>query len=322
MKRFLLAILSVMSIPSVAQKIEKYYDYHWKVTDIPHAAFYSKIVKADSGWHRTDYFIHGLVLQMDGYYTDTACTLKSGRFAYFFANKKLDATGLYLNNEKQGLWVSFHSNGMMKDSTVYEEGKPIGISQGWYRDGSIADSSKWNADGSHSEVGWFNNGSPSLAGFFDSSGKEQGKWKYFYNNGKVSAIEIYDHGTLVDKHYFDETGNAVSDTTNTDCEAVLTGGDSAWTNYISKHSAYPSQYKIANAEQATVVVTALIDVNGNLMDAEVSIPFYLVFDKLALQVIRASPKWVPARKHNRRVPQSLTQAITFRNGEESYFYSP
>jgi len=317
MKSISLAVLLMLSVPAIAQTFDTYYDSHWKATDASNASFYSRLQKTDSGWHRKDYFVHGGSLQMDGYFADSACKVKSGPFVYFFPNKKVDAFGRYLNNKKQGMWLQFYSNGMMMDSTVYESGNPIGGSMGWHRNGVTSDSSYWNPDGSGVQVDWFSNGNPSFAGRYGPGMKQQGKWQYFHSNGKLSSIELYDQGVLVDKNYFDEDGNPVTDTTNNDQAASFPGGTDAWSKYIYAHAYFPDQYKITNAEQVTVEVTAMIDESGNVVDVEISLPFHPDFDKIALKAFKGAPKWIPARKHNRAVTQYISQAMTFHNAEEN-----
>lgn len=310
---FLFALLCSLAVPAArCQKTEKYFDYNWRETDALHARFYSLIEKTDSGWHRRDYYLHSLAQQMDGYYEDSACKIKTGNFRYFHPTRILESMGAYRNGKKQGLWLSYYSNGLLYDSTVYESGNPIGVRMSWYRSGYMRDSGNYNPDGSGIHIFWFDNGSPSFAGRYAPGFKKYGKWQYFYREGGLSATETYDpQGRLLGKVFFDEKGVALKDTTNDDREAAFPGGPKAWSNYLSRSLYFPDQYRFTNGDEATVVVTATIGEDGKVVDAEVEIPFYPAFDKIALEAIRRSPIWLPAMDHHRKVKHEIRQPVTF-----------
>ena len=41
----------------------------------------------------------------------------------FYTNGRMEASGNYLNNEKDDLWKSWYDNGRKKDLTIYQNGK-------------------------------------------------------------------------------------------------------------------------------------------------------------------------------------------------------
>ena len=311
MKRFLVLLSIFSSSYSFSQKIEKYYDYAWHECDPTIAIFYGMMEKTDSGWHRTDYYIREKKIQMDGTFEDSACKIRNGRFYYQHLNGVCSATGDYIHGNKNGLWLTFHPNKMMQDSTFYVNGNPVGISQGWYEDGSEKDSAVWNADGSGVRVDWFPNGNPQSAGRYGAGRKHDGKWQFFHSNGKLSALETYENGKLINKQYYDEQGTEISDTTDKSRDSEFPGGPQAWQKYISKKLYFPSQYKFVNGEKAVVVVTFSIDENGNVTEVFTSTPFNSAFDKIAEDVIRHSPKWIPAMEHNRTIRTVRSQPVYF-----------
>lgn len=314
MKSTCLTLLLLGGLSTFAQKPGKFYDYRWKETDVAHARFYSVMQKTDSGWYCQDYYLRGPSLQMEGWYEDSSQKIKNGRFSFIYPDKRVESGGRYLHNKKQGLWLTYHPNGMMADSTVYEQGNPVGTSMAWYSDGSISDSSVYQADGSGVHVDWFLNGNPSSAGMLTTGYRRHGKWQFFHSNGKISAIELYDHGKLVDKNYFDETGQPM-DTTNNDRGAKYKGSDAAWLKYLDQHLEWPAGYRITKTDEAVVEISLTVDEDGKILDPYVSIPFYPPFEKAALDVIARSPKWVPAISHNRRVRAHFRQAVTFKQPE-------
>jgi hypothetical protein len=137
MKQLLTAIFLFITLQAFSQKIEKYYDYNWKECIPKNARFYSLITKIDSGWHRYDYYLNLKTLHMGGTYEDEDCKVKIGRFNYYYPNRQLQYSGNYVHDIKEGLWLSYHYNGIMSDSSFYVNGKKVGTSIGWYQNGYI-----------------------------------------------------------------------------------------------------------------------------------------------------------------------------------------
>jgi antitoxin component YwqK of YwqJK toxin-antitoxin module len=314
-----LAILLLWTTCATAQQTTRYYNIDRKESDAKHARFVSINERTDSGWHRRDYYFEkSLSPEMDGWYEDSTEKIRTGIFNWFYPDKKLSISGRYLQGKKQGAWLKYHPNGMVADSTQYEAGNPIGTSFSWYPNGTPSDSSLYHADGSGTEVTWFDNGNPSSAGVYAAGRLMQGEWKFYHKNGQVSAIELYNQGTLVQKDYYDENGNQVTDTSNRERTATLRGDltGQTWLRYLQKNLEFPRNYKITNSDEAAVGVTFTIDEDGNVKDAFVSTPFFLPFEREALRVIIRSPKWRPAINHNRYVRSTHIQSVVFNQTQE------
>jgi TonB family protein len=310
--RAIVAILLLLTATTTfAQKIEKYYDYQWRLTDVAHARFYSLLEKNDSGWHCRDYYVRDASLQFEGWYADSTRKTEEGKFEYDYPDQTTEIKGGFLHGKWQGPRIVYHPNGKMADSAVYDKGNAIGTSMAWFPNGYPSDSSFHNADGSGIQLKWFDNGNPSSAGLMATGLKKNGKWKFFHKNGQLSALELYDNGKLVDKQYFDEAGKPMLDTTNRDRPATYKAGMTAWLEYLGKHLHYPKGFVITNSDQAVVVIKMTVDEDGKIKDAFVRVPFYPDFDKIALDVISKAPRWLPAMDHNRRVSTHLTQPVIF-----------
>lgn len=311
---FLIALLCCLTDPAAyCQKTEKYFDYQWRETVATHARFYSIIEKTDSGWRRRDYYLHSLTLRMEGLYTDSSCKIPSGHFRYIHPTRVAEETGAYRGGRKQGLWLCYYSDGLLSDSTVYDNGNPAGIRTSWYRNGYIRDSASYNPDGSGIHIGWFANGNPSFTGRYSAGYKKYGKWTYFYKAGGTSATEVYDaQGRLQEKRFFDEKGAPLADTSGGDRAPSFPGGESAWSLYLSRSLYLPAQNKPANGDEATVVIEATIGEDGRVADTEVKIPFYPAFDKIALEAVQHSPGWLPGIDHHRPVQATVRLSVTFR----------
>ncbi len=310
MTKLLLPFFVFLSIFAHAQKKTIYYDYTWKPCEPGLARFLAIIESTDSGFFRQDYFVSKSSLQMQGLYKDSNCKIKNGGFAYFYPNGNISSVGKYINQKKEGLWLSYHYNGMMQDSTTYHDDKQVGVSMGWYQNGFPSDSSYCDEEGKAVEVYWFDNGQPSGAGRRIDA-KQFGKWQYFHKNGKLAATEVYGQNALESRIYFTEEGIQLADTTNKDREAMFNGGMAKWKKFLMNNLNFPSDYKLVNTNVVTVVISAIIDEDGNVLDPYVDTPFSSVFDEEAIRVIKKSPKWLPQIDHNRRVRMYVRQPISF-----------
>ena len=313
MKLLLLSITCLVLTASSGQKIPAFYDYKWTPCPLENARYFSEVIKTDSGWLRNDYFLGNHTLQMKGLYEDSATKIANGFFYYYYANGVPERFGKNVHNKKEGVWMRYHHNGFIEDSTVYLDGQPSGISMGWHTNGFTADSVTYDGDDSAVEVDWSSNGSPSGAGRM-KNGKTIGTWQYFHDNGKIAAQESYDVGRLVNKSYYNLTGEP-EDTASKDRTASFPGGQRAWEKFIVKEIYFPPEYKLTNTDHVTVVITAIIDEEGNIVDPFVEVPFDKRFDDIAVNIFKKSPKWLPAISHNRAVLQIVRQPITFLQSE-------
>lgn len=309
MKKWLLLLFLIVNSALKGQDREIYYDHEWKVCSPSEAQYISIIKETDSGWLRKDYFVSTKALQMSGLYMDEATEIKNGRFYYFYANGVLKATGKMINNKKEGTWLSYHTNGMLNDSNFYSFGEPIGISLEWHSNGYIADSIMYDGD-TDTEVSWYDNGAPSSAGRF-IEGKQTGVWQYFHKNGTLAAKEKYNAGKLLMRQYYDTSGIEEADTTSKDRDADFKGGEKGWSKFVYKQIYFPRGYRFSQGDKVTVLVTALIDEEGNVTEPFVELPVHPDFDKIAISIFKRSPKWIPAIRHNRTVKQYIRQGVTF-----------
>lgn len=312
MKYLALLLILTVSIVSHSQKIEKFYDFHWKEAAPQLARFYSVAQKTDSGWYREDYYIREKSLQMKGLFTDSNFKVKNGEFVYLYPDKKIENFGLYKNDLKQGLWLSYHENGMMSDSTIYLNGQEIGTSLSWDKNGYMIDSTVLDDDGKGVGVHWFENGNVSSKGRYSVGKKKNGIWIYYHSNGNKSSVENYENDSLLSRQYFDVDGNALKDTVNTEKEAEYPGGIKAWQKYLVSNLMPPRGYKIEGADRATIVINFSINEDGKVCDAYVSSPFHPAYDNIALNIINKSKPWIPAiDSHNRIVKARKRQPVTF-----------
>ncbi|MGQ1909771.1 TonB family protein [Marinifilum sp. RC60d5] len=88
------------------------------------------------------------------------------------------------------------------------------------------------------------------------------------------------------------------------------GGQDALREYFKKSTNYPKSAK-ENGVKGRVYVTFVIDKEGNVTKARVVRGVNQDFDKEALRVVKAMPKWVPGRQRGEKVNVSYTVPINF-----------
>jgi antitoxin component YwqK of YwqJK toxin-antitoxin module len=304
----LLCLLSA-SLCFSQNKVEHYYNYYWRECPVDDARFYSLEKKTDSGWFKTDFFINLKKLQMMGLYEDKESTMPNGTFYWFYPDGTLKSSGQYVHSKKTGVWLNYFPDKSIKDSESYTDGHLSRVSLGWYSNGSAKDSFNLDANGNGVYISWFDNGNPSSAGRYVNFNKHHGKWQYFHKNGKLSSLEMYDHDKLIDKNYFDEDGNPMSDTTNNDRPAEFAGGEKGWRKYISENIFFPSGYEFKIGSEAFVLVTGSVNEEGKIIDIEVNAPIVPAIDKIVVAALKNSPAWHPARSHNREVYGTASQLV-------------
>jgi antitoxin component YwqK of YwqJK toxin-antitoxin module len=314
MKLIFLLFSLIVCVTAFAQKKEVFYDFFWKESTPENATFYSVTVKTDSGWLRYDYYMRINKIQMRALYEDEACEIENGHCYYFHANGQPSIIGKMVHGKQEGVCLSYHSNGMLSDSALFRNGKVVDKRFQWHENGYMSDSISRINDSTYVHIGWFDNGNASYAGYMVNNEKN-GKWKYFHRNGQVSALETYTNGKMIKAEYFDESGKQFTDTSQVNREATMKGGQKAWTNYLSKNLYWPEELAFTTPASVTVGISFWIDESGKITGVEVETPFHDAFDKIALNIIKKSPNWLPAISHNRKVKVQKTQPVVFSQPE-------
>lgn len=320
MRKIILSFLGSISLLimnvgfSQMKFMETYYTYNWKETpDTYDARFYSLSKSTDSGWFTTDYFLfyNGRKEQMKGLYQDKYQAIRNGTFQWFYAYSGLKTIGRYENNFKEGVWYDFYPSGDLEDSFNYSNGHLTGINMSWYENGFQKDSLNMDESGNGTYVAWFDNGFPSEAGRYMDFNKKNGKWAYYSKEGKLAELEVYDKGILQSKQYYNKNNAPVSDTTSNDNMAYFPGGDNVWTNYLLSHLKFPYHLELSNSAMVVISVSFTIDEEGNVIEPVVDVPFHPDFDKVVYNVVKDSPKWMPAIEHNRKVRSRHIQSLQY-----------
>ena len=303
-----------ITITSYSQKfVEKYYTLNWEETVSDYdASFVTRINKTDSGYVKVTFCLNAgkEKLEMYGLYKDYLLDTPNGSFYWYYPNGSIKKQGKFVDGKKQGEWLEWFSDKKIKRVTNYKNLGLEDYSVSWFQNGNTKDSSYFDVVGNGIYLEWFLNGTLSAEGRFRNHLKN-GRWVYYHQNGKASAVELYKKDSLIQSQYFDETGNESADTTILQENVGFIGGSKAWNNYVTSYLHSPPGVLMNNAHIAGVVVEFIVNEHGDISNIEIAAPFHPDYDTAVIKFIKASPKWKPAKNHNRFVESTVQIPIQF-----------
>jgi antitoxin component YwqK of YwqJK toxin-antitoxin module len=122
MRTYLFGLLLVCYVQGYSQKLTKtYYDLSWKLTT-KNLAYYCRVGFIDSVNYQyygvvNDYYVATGKLQMTGNYL---ANVKNGSFNFFYPDGTLKTEGFYKDNVRAGTWTNYYKNGSFKDKVLYD----------------------------------------------------------------------------------------------------------------------------------------------------------------------------------------------------------
>ena len=145
---------------------------------------------------------------------------------------------------------------------------------------------------------WFENGQLSSTGHYSQNIKI-GEWLYYHSNGQKAARRIYENGIILESQFWDTTGQLIVIVEeDAHKKALFPGEANALNTYLSNHLNYPKQARLDKV-QGVVVVLALVNQNGEIIDTTIRKSLRKDLDEEALRIVQGMPKWEPAILHNR-----------------------
>src|SRR5687768_494732 len=110
MKGTLLASLLLLAHLASAQKKEEGFDYAFKPTQND-PRYFVVTEKKDSLWHRQAWYLPERGQYLDAWYRDEKAEIPHGPYQSYHRNRKLKATGRYVNGLKEGQWLEYSEEG-------------------------------------------------------------------------------------------------------------------------------------------------------------------------------------------------------------------
>lgn len=138
-----------------------------------------------------------------------------------------------------------------------------------------------------------------------------GEWKFYFTNGQMSSLEIYENGNRVREDYWNEDGTSL--TNKASGERLLpafSGGQLLMSEYLKKNLQYPAE-AAATKVAGKVVVSFWINEDGLLTNPKIEESLGAIFDNAVLKMVNEMPKWLPAKHHNRPAKQMYILPVAF-----------
>jgi antitoxin component YwqK of YwqJK toxin-antitoxin module len=312
MKKLLLLLYASCALVSLhAQKREEGFNYAFKPTDGA-PRYYVVTEKKDTGWHRQAWYLPERGMAMEGWYKDAEGQVPHGKVVWYHASRSPKSIGSYKNGKKEGVWLQFNEEGGLTDSSFYVDGKLKGISLQFDNEGYLIDSTNFDGAGNGVQVSWYKEGQVSSAGRWINDTSRHGRWQYFHPNGKLRAIEDYDAGKRTAATCYDSTGTPLPADACEEREATFSTDAKAWARFMERNLKPDVPVKNgAPAGMYTVVIQFVVNTDGKLIDIKPLTQFGYGMEAEVERLIKASPSWVPAQQHGRKVKAYRKQPITF-----------
>jgi TonB family protein len=155
---------------------------------------------------------------------------------------------------------------------------------------------------------WFDNGQLGKD-FFVIAGKKHGKLNFYWENGTPRRNDEYYNGELLTGSCYDKTGRLIQ-YFNLDMPATYPGGVEAMEKYISSNLQYPKT-AMQNNIQGTVIVSFVVDNNGNIRQSWISKSVDRDLNIEAVRLVRKMPKWFVELKNGEVVSSIQKVEINF-----------
>ncbi len=135
-----------------------------------------------------------------------------------YTDDQIIEEGKYVNGERQGIWIGYHNNGVVKYEITFKDDFPNGYAKFYYKSGSINEEgyrelNKWVGK----YLYYYENGQIAYDFFYDNNGERQGKQLYYHENGNIMVSGNWDSGKesgLLKEYY--ENGSLKSERTYSD----------------------------------------------------------------------------------------------------------
>lgn len=298
--------------------IKQYLDIEYQEIDIKTQgrkyAYYREAYQAENGyWFVTTYYSNTDIIASEGTYleySDGSFQIKEGRHVDYHVNGKIEKVSKFLRDISVGLYREYYITGIPRDSTYYDlNGMPYGRFYQWDSDSSLLlygelDS---NGTGAGHVIAYYENGSVKYTGQYMTGYLSDSIWTYYYEDGSLLGIDVYDAGELLNFETYDRTGAKIS------CKGglIMPAPDYNVDRYLSKRVHYPTSAKF-KGERGVVEVAFVVSEEGVLGDFFISkTSGYESLDHEALRLVQRMPKWNPGLQRCRPIKVWYTIPITF-----------
>ncbi|HEY8659250.1 MAG TPA: energy transducer TonB [Hanamia sp.] len=222
------------------------------------------------------------------HFMDSSLQLSEGLYQSYYANGSVESAGNYSKGYEDGLWQKWDSAGHDIDSSFYVKGMLARyIHRGYYKSG-FPDS------------------------IIISDMKTNELAKTFYIDSGLIANQVFFTGEkglrkFYTKGVFSGTDSVYS---REEIEASFPNGGAAWTKYIvSGLQKYADEIYKDNAF-GSCIVKFIVNKEGKVTEVEATNMKGTALARVAVRIIKNSPKWIPASQYGLRVNGYRLQPVT------------
>lgn len=313
MKYQLLAVILLYSFSTLAQDTTViYYDRNGKVCKEDAATKFALVVKETNAYKKLMVDGEDNKIEWTAYFTDAECKKHEGPYKSLYKNGKVKQAGYYHEEQKSGIWRSWFDNGKIADSFFFDNGILRGTAMQWDILGNVVDSIVYSENGVGESHSYWSAGVLRQKGFYHGE-KKNGPWTYYYASGIKCQEVQYVEDSAISFVCYDQTGNLQKENCYYEKEAGFPGGDKKWIQYLTgklSKAVLPDAYWKGRVF-GTVWIQFVVNSDGSVVEAKIIASVDPDLDRVALEIIKASPRWDHAVQFNRPVKAYRKQPITF-----------
>jgi TonB family protein len=322
--KFCLSFLLALPLLSLSQKkdtVLKYLDSNLQPTNEKNAVFFGVAIKDEKGWMLYALYPDTTPI-IRAWFRDRQLKIKNGPYTLYYPKRIVAQLGYYAENRMNGIWQTWHSNGVKKDSGMMKNDRLTGQWKEWYSSGKLMYECEYQESPlnivsplpgayfgiSHgSFTSWYENGNRESAGHYQND-MMTGEWKWFHANGQPSTIEQYENGKIISLQCFDTTGRETGEFCSIAKPALLKGfGD--YQEYVFQNLLWPEE-AIQKKIEGEVKVSFEINKHGHLINLVIESDKEIL-KKAVEELFETMKEWYPAVSHNRVIDWQEKMTIPF-----------
>lgn len=245
------------------------------------------------------------------YYSDKDLKTKNGLYTTFHPNGMMKDSGYYVNNQKQGTHIGWYDEGEQHYVKQYKNDLPVDTGFTFRDDGTMASVTITDSLGNGIYQQYHTNGKVMLIGNL-TEGVRNGPWTLKREDGSKRMDLIYLKDSIVQTAcYADDGVTRLPGDCIFEKPASYPGGIKQWGLFLQRNLRYPHAAIDKNIE-GIVAVQFVVDKEGNASEFQIiSSPDPLLSNEV-LRLMNKSGKWEPAIQYNQKVIYRHIQTVSFR----------
>jgi hypothetical protein len=222
------------------------------------------------------------------HFVDSSLRVGEGLYQSYYPDGTLESAGNYLNNKEDGLWQKWDSSGHIIDSSFYNKGT---LDRYIHR-------------------GYYKSGFPDSIITYESKTDEEAK-TFYEDSGIITNQAFFTGQKGLLKYYkkgiFTGTDSVYS---REEIEASFPQGEAAWMTYIVNGVQKNADEIFKSNVFGNCIVKFIVNKEGKVTEAEATTMKGTVLAKVAVRIIKNSPRWNPASQYGRNVNAYRLQPVT------------